>query len=171
MQQLRERYITSCVVPDLHHFLFLCSLFPILLLLLPLQLHLRFAKMLKKMTLHSKVTFPCTSNDPPPPTRLSLTVVCHLPLVCVAALRHPSSSSLSPSPPQFFSASLALPPPASSSAWRRVAALSASPALGTPYRSLSRLWSVWPRVGQEEPKFKLFIKSLHRYLLYPQALC
>lgn len=46
VQQLRERYKVSCVLPDLHHFLFLCSLLAILLLLLPLQLHLRFAKML-----------------------------------------------------------------------------------------------------------------------------
>ena len=101
----------------------------------------------RQRKMFSKAAFPSTSDDPPPPC-LSLTVVCHLPLVCVAALQPPSSSFLSPSPPQFFSASLPLPPPAFSSAWRRVAALSASPALGTLCRSLSRLWSVRPRAGQ-----------------------
>lgn len=38
--------VKSCVVPDLHHFLFFCSLFPIFLLLLPFQLHLCFTKTL-----------------------------------------------------------------------------------------------------------------------------
>lgn len=97
-----------------------------------------------------------------PPPCLSLTVVCHLALVCAAARQPPSSAFLSPSPPQFFSASLALPPPASSFAWRRVAALSVSPALGTLCRSLSTLCSVWPTIGSKRTQ----IQAVH--LISPQ---
>lgn len=104
-----------------------------------------------------------------------LTVFCPLPPVCVAAHPSPSSSSLSPSPPQFFWASRSLLPPASSSAWRWAAALSVSPAPRTLRRSLSRSSSVWPgeqvRIMREYGhKMWENFSSLSNCLIYSQPL-
>lgn len=89
--------------------------------------------------LTSHVAFPST----PAPAQRTLTVSGPLPPACVAAPPSPSSSSPSPSLPLSSSASHSLPPPASSSAWRRAAALSVSPALGTRCRSPSGSSSRW----------------------------
>lgn len=170
VQQLRERYKASCVVPDLHHFLFLCPLLAILLLLLPLQLHLRFAKMLTEKNVFQGYI----------PFHLQWAAhrrVSHLQSSVIFLLLAPLLFGLPP-PPFFLHLLLNFLQPVPLFLLLLLLLHGGEELLGALHQPLVVCVNLFPGDGEcglervkKKPNSRSSLNLKNRYLKYPQALC